>query len=44
MRAELVALDGTRTIVKSSSEPALEVMTTDEAEGLWQRKINNAPH
>jgi hypothetical protein len=44
VRVELVALDGMRTIVTSSSEPAPEVMTTDEAEGLWQRRIDNAPH
>jgi hypothetical protein len=45
VRVELVNVDGTRTIITSSSEPAPDAMTEDEAEKLWHERISkNAAH
>jgi hypothetical protein len=44
VRVELVNIDGTRTIVTSSRDAAINAMSEEDAEKLWHERIGNAAH
>jgi hypothetical protein len=44
VRVEILNHDGTRTVVTSSRDQALETITEADAEKLWTERIGNAAH